>query len=315
MKSKKLLLLLIAALAFAGACNKDDDDLLNGIDINEPPVKTERQKILEDYIENYVGSEVTDFTWTGDVSICYAGEESAEATAKTLQRINYFRRMAGLNDDIIFDPVLNAKCQKAALMIRANNSLSHSPPTTWECYTEDGAQACANSNLARGPVNNSSYSVSRYIRDAGDHNTAVGHRRWILFSRAKIMGTGSTPTSNALWVLGNGGNPLPSNMPDFVAWPPKGYVPAPIVYPRWSFSVPAADFTNAEVSMTDANNQTVALDVIHRNGNTGDRSIVWEPENIILNSTEDVVYNVSITNVMLSGTEKDYNYQVKIIQP
>ncbi|MDD3877004.1 MAG: CAP domain-containing protein [Bacteroidales bacterium] len=311
MKNNKAIWFLLLLITFINACKKDD--VIIDDNDNKPPVKTERELILEDYTNNYEGSAVTNFTWTGDATTCFAGTESTEATTKTLQRINYFRRMAGLNDDIAFDASKSAKCQQAALMIRANNALDHYPPTSWSCYTADGYEASGSSNIALGT--NSSTSISRYIQDDGANNTAVGHRRWILYSKAKVMGTGSTPNSNALWVLGNSSNPLPSDMPEFIAWPPKGLVPAPIVYPRWSLSVPSADFTNAQVNMTDGAGNPLSLNIIARNGNYGDKSIVWEPEGINTTSSGDVTYNVSITDVLLGGVTKTYSYQVIIIQP
>lgn len=292
------------------SCKKDKDD-----EVEPAPVKTQKELVLEDYNANYVGSEVTvaELNWTGNSSACNAGAVSAISATKTLQRVNYFRRMAGLNDDITLDAAKSAKCQQAALMFKANGALDHAPPTTWSCYTADGYDAAANSNISSG--SNSSYSVSRYIRDEGSGNTAVGHRRWILYSRAKVMGTGSTDNTNALWVLGNSGNPTPTTMPEFIAWPCKGYVPATLVYPRWSLGVPNADFTNAQVTMTDAAGNPVSLNVIYRNGGYGDKTIVWEPQNINITSSADVTYNVSVTNVELLSETKSYNYQVIIVQP
>jgi hypothetical protein len=43
----------------------------------------------------------------------------------------------------------NQKAQKAALM-SVNGQLSHSPPSTWTCYTSDGAQASGSTDLHLG---------------------------------------------------------------------------------------------------------------------------------------------------------------------
>jgi len=60
------------------------------------------------------------------------------------------------------------------------------------------------------------------------------------------------PAANAVWVVddANYWGPRPATRNAFVSWPPPGYVPYPVVYPRWSFSYPSADFSAATVTMT-----------------------------------------------------------------
>jgi hypothetical protein len=311
---KKLFLILnltvaFSAILFINSCKKDDDST-----DETTPVQTERERIIAEYNINYLGSAVTDCGWTGNTTNCEAGTTSVDALNKTLQRINYFRKMVGLNYDITFDATKNAKCQEAALMMSANNSLSHTPPTTWSCYTADGATAAGSSNLSLG--GHSSGAITMYMSDYGTSNYFVGHRRWILYSKAKVFGSGSTSGANALWVFGNSGNPLPANMPEFVAWPPKGYVPAPLVYSRWSLSVPAADFANATVVMTDAVNANITCSVVSKTDNGyGDNTIVWEPTGINTSSTSDVTYHVTINNVIVNSAAKNYTYDVILIKP
>ena len=79
-------------------------------------------------------------------------------------RINYFRAMAGLPGDVVFDTTWNAQCQEAALMMIAEGNLSHSPPTGWACYSADGATAAGKSNLALG--NHGPGAIDAYIRGA-----------------------------------------------------------------------------------------------------------------------------------------------------
>ena len=88
--------------------------------------------------------------WTGDVGDCRPGTVTEEHLDATLEMVNYFRVMTGLPGNVVFDPALNALCQQAALMMAAEGNLSHSPPTDWACYTEEGAEAAGNSNLALG---------------------------------------------------------------------------------------------------------------------------------------------------------------------
>lgn len=63
--------------------------------------------------------------------------------------INYFRDMVGLRP-VALDPALDAQAQQAALIMAANNALSHTPPSSWKCWNQTGSDAAAHSNLHRG---------------------------------------------------------------------------------------------------------------------------------------------------------------------
>jgi len=120
--------------------------------------------------------------------------------------------------------------------------------------------------------------------------------------------------ANAIWVLGGGGASL-ADTPDYISWPPKGFVPRQLVYPRWSFSLKDADFTNSEVSMKDASGNTVALDMEELNNQFGDRTIVWVPEEIQTNVAEDTSYTITISGVEVNGETKGFTYSVTIFDP
>lgn len=318
MKNYRLQILLYAIFVslFFAACKKDDvpDNDDDNNDNTPDPEAIERQRVLTEYNTYYLGADASSSGWTGNVSTCDPGTITQDAINKALIRVNYFRRCVGLNDDITFDPVKNDKCQQAALMLHANNTLSHTPPNTWTCWTQEGADACGSSNIASGY--SITGSITAYINDVGTSNAPVGHRRWILYSKSKVMGIGHTSTRNALWVMGNSSNPVPADLPAFIPWPPKGYVPAPLVFARWSFSKRLADFTNANVSMTDAAGNPVSLNVISRTDNGyGDNTIVWEPAGINTTSASDVSYNVTVSNVKVSNVDSTYTYKVTIIKP
>ncbi|MBK8506398.1 MAG: CAP domain-containing protein [Saprospiraceae bacterium] len=210
----------------------------------------DRQLMVDEYEEYFLGTQIpgNNLGWNGDPSACKAGEISIESRLKTLDRINYYRRLAGLPSSINFDNSLTAMCQQAALMMHSNNELSHEPPTTWSCFSTDGMTAAGTSNLAL--VAHSSDAIALYMIDPGSNNGAVGHRRWILYSRAKDFGMGSTNRANALYVIHNR-IPPPENM-SFIAYPSKGFFPAPLLPDRWSISVPGGNFDLTTVSLMDA---------------------------------------------------------------
>src|SRR5207249_3761253 len=218
-------------------------------------------------------------------------------------RINYYRAMAGVPAGIVFNSTFNTKDQAAALIMSANNSLSHTPPMSWTCYSADGYEAAGQSNIAIG--NAGPDAISAYIEDFGGNNAVVGHRRWILYPQTQLMGTGDVPETgsnydgNAVWVQdGHYFDTRPATRDDFVSWPPPGFVPYPVVFARWSFSYPDADFSSATASVTS---NGVPLSVAREavtNG-FGENTLVWVPAGLDPNNltsfsrpASDTVYHV-----------------------
>ncbi|MBP7497303.1 MAG: CAP domain-containing protein [Bacteroidales bacterium] len=312
MNTKKLSQILFVLFIFISFNCKKDKDEDNSVQNNNTTL-TAKEKIIKEYKEVYLASNVSDAGWTGDKNNCIAGNISAEAQSKTLQRINYFRKLVGLPGDIVFDTAKNKKCQQAALMFNANSAINHYPPNSWLCYTSDGAAAAGSSNIFSG--RNCSNAVTGYIEDFGSSNIDCGHRRWILYPKMKIMGHGATNSTDCLWVIGGSASSYPKDMPDFVCYPPQNYVPAPLVFSRWSFSIPGASFASTQITMTDSNNNPVALNIIsNTNTKYGENSIIWEPQGIVLNSSLDVTYNIKVSNVKIGSNNKEYSYKVIIVK-
>lgn len=328
MKTKLYLSALIVMGAFVFvACQKDDtkEEPATTTTTTAQPLDAKSQA-RADFNDMYKNAAVAAFTWNGKVEDCNPGTLSQDVLDKALLRIKYFRKAAGLsNTGIVMTPALNAKCQWNALMIKSNNALSHFPPNTWKCYNPDGAEAAGKGNIALGAsdVNN----IRLWMEDEGSNNKEVGHRRWILYSRADQFGFGCTNTSGTLWVInsGSGSLPLPKKTPAYVAWPPKGFVPRDVVFPRWSLSIPApsypyqVDFTEATVEMTDANGADVTLTIEYANPiestYAGDNTLTWRPTGINTTSNADQKYTVKVSNVKVGGVSTDYEYEVTIFKP
>ncbi len=83
-------------------------------------------------------ADLSEGTWTGDVTSCTPGDIGATARANALRLVNLYRALAQL-PAVVTDPTRDGQDQACALMMRANNMISHTPPTTWTCYTADGA--------------------------------------------------------------------------------------------------------------------------------------------------------------------------------
>jgi len=248
---------------------------------DEIPLTT-RDSVVMDYNENYLGSDIVDTGWTGNTSSCNAGTVPQSTHDKVIKRINYFRR---------------------------NDQTNHFPPDSWSCWTQDGYDGATKSNLV---LSHSTTAIKIFIEDPGPGNFDVGHRRWILHSTKTQFSYGTTNKSMALGVIGvTEGN---TQIPPYIAYPPNGFIPQELVFPRWSFSIPKADFSSADVTMSGPNGN-ISLDVVSRTlAHVGDNTIVWEPRGINTNSTNDVSYTIAVSGVT-NAPESSYTYTATIIKP
>lgn len=272
-----------------------------------------RATVIDDYNNVYLKCTVSadELNWTGSAATCTPGNISSFAQEQTLKTINYFRKLVGL-PNVTMDPAQNAKCQEAALMMHSNNRLNHYPPSTWLCYTNDGAVTASQSNLSMGM--HSSSAVAGYMNDEGEDNSAAGHRRWILYSKAAKFGHGATANTDVLKVIGDNG---PAANVDFIAFPSSGFFPAPLLPSsnRWSFGKPGADFTNATVTMLDEKGNNIPVTQEPLKTGHGDNTIVWQPAGINATSQTDVKYTIKLSNVKVNNVNTDYTYTVTICQP
>ena len=250
--------------------------------------------------------EQPDPGFTGNVGDCDAGTTSQPFRDSVVQRVNWYRQMAGL-ETVTEDLSRSAAAQRKALIMSAAGRLSHHPPPDWACYTEvliNGGE-----NLGLGSVG--VYGVDRYMRDSGANNLAVGHRRQILSPFVEKIGTGN--------IYPDGRNHRHTNamhfgydysagvtvreQRGFVAWPPAGYAPAETVWGRWSFQMlSAADFGSATVTVAD-DYGPILVEVINRRSGIvwavhGD----WNSEKLPGFSSGDYCYTVTISNVIAGGT-------------
>jgi hypothetical protein len=241
---------------------------------------------------------------------------SQEMHNKTVKRINFYRKIVGLPYNMQLSALLNEHAQKAALMMDANNQLSHAPDASWTCYSTEGADAAGKSNLAQGGIG--SDAIDLYMQDFGAGNEAVGHRRWLLFARAKTFGHGSTNSFNAIYCLHNFSNNAlaPSLTPEFIAYPPKGFVVRDLFIPqqRWSFSIPDADFSTAAITVKNADNISISTVKYPLQPGYGDNTLVFVPTINSYAFTKDTKYSVEIKNVRLNGVLKTYTYDVTFVK-
>ncbi len=267
----------------------------------------------EDFYYNYymtrvkdevvAGMTVNGFEWNGSSVNCDPGEIDMAIQQKVQDRINYFRRHAGIHE-IFLDPELNDWCQKAALMMESNKNLSHEPDSRWRCYTDEGADAARYSLLTKGAT--TTMAVTSFMADT--KNPSVGNRRWLLYPNGLALGHGSTKNAAVIWALDDSGS-VDTNIytEQFVAWPPEGSTPKMMVFNHWSFSL-KQDLSDAIVIMTSGD-EDIPLVVHDLVDGYGLPTLVWSPQLDVkaITGDMDVVVSVELKN------GRKYVYYVKIM--
>ena len=286
-----------------------------------------REQVREFYNAVYTSSDGTPINSTAVTASCFPGANSPTFASVTLRRINWFRALAGIPAAVTLNAGESAKDQAAAVMMAEHIALQHTGSwTNWDCFSSDGTNASANSNLALG--SDGPDAITSYIWDFGTNNFATGHRRWILYPQTQVMGTGDVPpentfnSANATWVFdANLNGPRPATRTPYVAWPPAGYVPYPIVYPQWSFALSNADLSAATVTMT-SNGVAVAVTQQSYVTGYGENTLVWYPTSLNPGTTTafpfggtDTVYAVTVSNVGTTAGTKNFAYNVTVFDP
>lgn len=267
------------------------------------------------YWARYQPKQLLNIDWLlGSLLRCRPGITAASTNAATLSSLNYVRSLAGLAP-VGFSSTMNASAQRAALIMAANGQLSHSPSSSWKCWTADGARTAGRSNLLL------SYSslragqiVDLYMDDPGGTNAAVGHRRWLLNPFSTTMGSGSTDTANALTVIGPTNAYRPN--PRWVGWPTAGYFPNKMEPDgRWSLSsgFKSISFGRATVAVYQG---TTRIPVRKYAVHTGyaQPTLVWQmPAGFNKNAT----YRVVVSSIKKAGVTQLLRmaYTVRLFTP
>ena len=296
---------IAAALAITAAAGANSTGFVIEIDTNN------RALVASTYLDSVHAASRTHHGWDGSVAGCDAGDDDDAFTAATIESINWFRRMAGL-EVVVEDPSASQSAQNAALMMHAEGSLSHYPGSTWSCHTSDGAASAGRSNLTLGVVG--PRGVVGQIEDPGAGNESLGHRRWLLFPELREVGVGNTSAASAIEVLGDFGPSVSRS--DWISWPPPGYVPDEVVFDRWSVSYAggAVDFRRATAAVTE-NGRPVSVITYPAQNGFGDPTLGFEVSGINPAAGGDVVYEVTISNVVIDGVAQTYNYRFTAFDP
>ncbi|MFO7869142.1 MAG: hypothetical protein R6U95_07580 [Bacteroidales bacterium] len=286
-----------------------------------------KEKYIQLYNQEYKTSYLTDFKWNGSKLFCNQGVLKEKQLKAAEKRINFFRKLVGLHTITLIDS-LNHKAQHAAFLILKNNKTSHYPTSDWKCYIKDYSRdAAGNSNIGfydyfdiqKDTIN----PIDGFIEDYGNINIDVGHRRWILYSQLMNIGYGSTPKTEAVYILQENSSNKDS-FPKYIAYPPNGYISEDLIFPKFSFSIPeinTVDFSKAEIKMYK-DKKPLSIRKHYSKKLYGDPTIIWEV-NSLFKKKNNISYfrtkylntelTININNVIINGISKDFMYTVTVI--
>lgn len=268
----------------------------------------DKSEVEAAYQSRFRDNHATPSGWVGSVDLCLPGTITPVAQDAVLESINFVRAMAGL-DAVGFGDGLSSKAQEAALLMDANNSLSHDPPPSWDCWTDVAAKAAGRSNLAltTGTMD-AGESVELYMDDQGAGNKAVGHRRWLLRPEAKTFGNGMTDTASAIYVIGPTSDKKAN--PRWVTWPSAGWFPAGLQpQGRWSIGAgkDGARFDDARVVVRDGDGKRLDVKVYDPAYGYAQPTLVFHVAGLERTGT----YRVTVSNVQGAGDSR-HSWTVKL---
>jgi hypothetical protein len=293
-----------------------------------------KDSVIALYKKLYLSSHLKSMKWIAGESPCHDGKLSNSVYVLAENRINFFRITAGLSS-IKISRELSIESQKAAVLTKNNGYLSHSPPKSSSCYSKQAYDGCHKSCLGftyyshpKENISDESF-ITAFMKDYGESNYFVGHRKWLLYTKLSEVGYGATDTTEAILTADG----IDYNMKDsieYVSYPWSGYVPSNLVFPKWSFSLPqslSADFSNAKVEMKTENGELLNTRKFQLYPDYLDHTIVWEATSLF--SKEEIYYGensiedskhidhkifVKISNVLIDGKQKSFEYFVIPIQ-
>ncbi|WP_375391541.1 CAP domain-containing protein [uncultured Sphingomonas sp.] len=278
------------------------------------------------------------YTSPPSIANCQAGQLTSAATAAALQSLNTIRALHKL-PAVTYSIADEAGAQQSALMQAANDTLSHTPPTTWKCYTTLGATVSGQSNLYAGFGNGLTFMsddaiMAGWLTELNNIVAdSVGHRRWLLYpflgavSYGRVVGASPTQTRGdaaALKVFGVAGSGVANGtLPAYVAYPYQDY---PAKYfdtaALLSFEVIASsnpnsaanssvNFTSARVTVTQRGGSAMTVSkVTYDNVGYGlPNNLQWAVAGLQANT----YYDVSITGVLVNGQTQSYSYYFRVV--
>ncbi len=281
---------------------------------------------------NWVDAAAALYDVPPDIATCNPGTLKTAVRTEFLIRINALRALHQL-PPVTYSATENDQMDQSSLMMAANRALSHTPPTSWTCYSSAGAQGAGSGNLIGGwgnglPWSTEDDNLAGWMNER--YSASIGHRRWILdpflgkisYGRVVQQTSGGFRSDAATMKVFSFAvdPPLPSSVPPFVAYPYGDY---PLRYfgpgDILSFSAVVSSasryangsvgFGSATVRVSDANGDLTVTDKATDNVGYGiPNSIQWK----VTGLQPNVTYTVRITGVTGTPTSS-YQYTFRIV--
>ena len=155
-----------------------------------------------------------------------AGKLSDGILKDALNMTNFVRYLAGLPNDLELDPVLVDQAQHGAVVLAANDELSHYPSKPAgmdDAFYNLGLKSTSSSNIYSGSTNLWD-TVVGYMDDSDTRNIdRVGHRRWVLYPQLKKTGFGLADEYSPMQVFDKSRTEKVDY--SYISWPNAGYAP------------------------------------------------------------------------------------------
>lgn len=272
-----------------------------------------------------------------DVQNCYEGALTNDEKEYVLEYVNFIRYLHNLKP-VFYDYGGDAAAQKAALIQVANGQLSHTPPSNWSCYSQEGFIGSENSNLhlqwgmGQGSEIDSRSSIVGWMIDKNSQNAQdrCGHRRAIInpfvtsisFGRVDGQGPAGWTMAAALKYMDNVNGDISDKPIEFVAYPYQNYPPN-LVDKSWYLSFSPYYDMNHNFGNTNIVYDNTTVEMTDDNGNpisTGSYTWDFEGWGAVQNNfrwkasglQNEVKYNVEIKNVVVNGQNRNYSYWFKL---
>ncbi len=273
-----------------------------------------------------------------EVANCNEGKLKESEKLKALQYVNYIRSFHNLKE-VYYASQYDKETAKASLISVANSLLDHFPKSSYQCYTQEGYTGCSTSNLYLGANYNPSSvfptekGIISWIIDKNIED--LGHRRNLLNPFLKYTSFGRVDgysianpnyflTGMAIKVhqLSEYQNLLDWSS-EFVAYPyndyPSSYFDASwylsftLVVDKqniWNNDNKKIDYSQATVKVVDPNNNQLTISSLKYDylGYGVPNCIYWKVSGL----QKDVKYTVTISNVKVNGTPRDYTYWFRV---
>ena len=174
-----------------------------------------------------------------------AGALSEQALDGALGTLNFMRALAGLAP-VERSAILDARCQRGAVLLAANDRLEHAPrkPAGMDDEFYASASLATNSsNIARFNWMRSSIleeGIIYFARDDGDANLSVlGHRRWLLDPSMRSTGFGLAGSASGMSYVVMYAHDEGEAVPGWssVAWPSAGLFPVEFMHAHLAWSL------------------------------------------------------------------------------